>query len=930
MTRHLNVASLLSSFLVASALVAAAAPAALAQSKDQEKCINAMNKAGAKVAASQGKENSGCVKAAGASKLVNPTTDDCVAADGKGKVGGAQTKTTDTQVSKCTNPFPAFGYTSAATINAAAEAEEVALLGAVFGSPVDGAMFIGGDGAKCQASVTKSFEKLAATRMKAFLGCKKLGLKEDTINNAGQLQNCMGSDPKLKVAGAKTKLTDTVTKACDGVTLASAFPGDCTGQAGSPAALGACVAREVECHMCLFTNAMDGLNIGCDIYDDGLLNQTCRQCGNSATEGAEACDDGGDSATCDVDCTLATCGDGYANAAAGEACDTSGESAGCDDDCSLPVCGDGNLNETSGEVCDDGNLVDGDGCDTNCTVTACGNGITTAGEECDDANPTEGDGCDTNCTVTACGNGIVTTGETCDDDNLVDGDGCDSNCTPTGCGNGVVTGGEACDEGGETATCDDDCTAPACHDGNHNAAAGEQCDDGNLVDTDSCVGSCVVATCGDGFLCNGGGCTTGPSGGIELCDNAGANSNVTPDACRTNCRPASCGDNVTDTGETCDTGGNSMTCDSNCTAAACGDGFINPAANETCDDSGESASCDANCTAATCGDGTLNVTAGEICDDGNVVSGDYCSSTCQNGPGSGENDPQCPDLGELVLYSKMSNVPCSDNNDCTAPRTCDTSIGSCTTVADLDSGWKGLAQDSDINDAVTTRARLLCEGPDGPTCGECEVAGIDPGPGNCRCANNVRTICDEPFVADTDDCGGAVCNCFFGAPFPLNSAGTHVCVVNRFSEDLTGTANVDLGAGEITAKLRAQVFLGDLDRQPCPVCGGTCSITTSTECGNDAGCPMGETCELDTPGDGIRDGVCIAGTHDGLSCDAIAYNPSFPAVYSTPAPGSGGGLYSIDCQPDVGKNVSGQGLKIQLDQTTGLSSITAALDCDGA
>ncbi|MFN2377280.1 MAG: hypothetical protein ABR538_12135, partial [Candidatus Binatia bacterium] len=292
-------------------------------------------------------------------------------------------------------------------------------------------------------------------------------------------------------------------------------------------------------------------------------------------------------------------------------------------------------------------------------------------------------------------------------------------------------------------------------------------------------------------------------------------------------------------------------------------------------------------------------------------------------------DPLCPDLGELVLYSKMSNVPCSDNNDCTAPRTCDTSIGSCTTVADLDSGWKGLAQDSDINDAVATQARLHCPGP-APTCGQCNVQGLDPGPGNCRCANNVRTICDQPFVADADDCGGAVCNCFFGAPFPLNSAGTHVCVVNRFSEDITGTANVDLGAGAITAKLRAQVFLGDLDRQPCPVCGGTCSVTTSTECANDAGCPMGETCELDTPGDGIRDGVCIAGNHDGLSCDAIAYNPSFPAVYSTPAPGSGGGLYSIDCQPDVGKNVSGQGLKIQLDQTTGLSSITAALDCDGA
>ena len=41
-------------------------------------------------------------------------------------------------------------------------------------------------------------------------------------------------------------------------------------------------------------------------------------CGNEAIEDGEECDDGTDSASCDADCTVAECGDGYVNAAAGE------------------------------------------------------------------------------------------------------------------------------------------------------------------------------------------------------------------------------------------------------------------------------------------------------------------------------------------------------------------------------------------------------------------------------------------------------------------------------------------------------------------------------------------------------------------------------------------------------------------------------------
>jgi cysteine-rich repeat protein len=44
-------------------------------------------------------------------------------------------------------------------------------------------------------------------------------------------------------------------------------------------------------------------------------------CGNGAVEDGETCDDAGASATCNADCTVAACGDGIRNAAAGELCD---------------------------------------------------------------------------------------------------------------------------------------------------------------------------------------------------------------------------------------------------------------------------------------------------------------------------------------------------------------------------------------------------------------------------------------------------------------------------------------------------------------------------------------------------------------------------------------------------------------------------------
>ena len=66
------------------------------------------------------------------------------------------------------------------------------------------------------------------------------------------------------------------------------------------------------------------------LYENGALGggPGSSVCGDGAVEGVEECDDSGDSPTCDGDCTLASCGDGYLNTQAAESCDAGGTSAG--------------------------------------------------------------------------------------------------------------------------------------------------------------------------------------------------------------------------------------------------------------------------------------------------------------------------------------------------------------------------------------------------------------------------------------------------------------------------------------------------------------------------------------------------------------------------------------------------------------------------
>ena len=78
------------------------------------------------------------------------------------------------------------------------------------------------------------------------------------------------------------------------------------------------------------------------------------------------------------------CGNGRIDPS--EDCDDAGETATCDEDCTAAVCGDGHVNPAAGEECDDGNVDNEDGCASDCTEESLG--TTSTGETSDGGEET--------------------------------------------------------------------------------------------------------------------------------------------------------------------------------------------------------------------------------------------------------------------------------------------------------------------------------------------------------------------------------------------------------------------------------------------------------------------------------------------------------------------------------------------------------------
>ena len=294
--------------------VLAAGPAFAQLSKDDQGCINEVNKGLGKLVKTVNKEAQGCIKDQSNEK--NPSAQACIDADAKGKVAKAEGKNVDGAIKKCTaasaGTIDAYFGTDIASptdignqTNAEGADKESRILTLLLGSDLDAGVIqakVGGatadkDGAKCQQGLLKDLFKCQDTKLKEFSKCKKDYLKNDLVGDpAGLAAACMDGpglpDPKGKIAKACSadpnvgKPGGTMAKKCQpkGVAVADALPGACA-QLGADADVLGCAERAVECNVCSTINAVDGTNADCDEFDDGVINESCSPCSN-ASDGA--------------------------------------------------------------------------------------------------------------------------------------------------------------------------------------------------------------------------------------------------------------------------------------------------------------------------------------------------------------------------------------------------------------------------------------------------------------------------------------------------------------------------------------------------------------------------------------------------------------------------------------------------------------------
>jgi len=421
------------------------------------------------------------------------------------------------------------------------------------------------------------------------------------------------------------------------------------------------------------------------------------------------------------------------------------------------------------------------------------------------------------------------------------------------CGNGVLDPDEQCDfpvDGACSGECRIDCRCPGTGCGNDMVEPPEDCDG---ADDAACPGACQ-ANCSCGTFCG-----DDTVNGSEECD--GTDDTACPGVCLPTCACPICGDNdVNQPGEACDGSDDSAcpgACQPNCTCGGfCGNNMID--GTEECDGTalGSCAgTCQPDCMcAAFCGNGERE--AGENCDPGNPPGIPADEALC---PGDCQSACTCPAIGTLSFVV--------------------------TPVADLDTGWTGTSHDFGVQAGTRIDGEIAaCDTLSDPECTFfANVGSFCSGDASLSCTETSQCPLGQACVINT-----------YGPPLPLASGGVPVCIVNRFSGDVTGTYNLLTGDTASRVPLNSLVHLATDVSQPCPIC----------DCGepDPHDCTVGES------------GTC---SDLGGACTVEGVGPLGPT--------------SNDCPPNPATNVSGGGLTIVFDPSTSGSSIFPSNQaCDGS
>jgi len=254
------------------------------QSKEQQGCINFLNKGFVKMSATHFKAFAKCTLAYAKDQTAQ---DPAVCVENSEKVNALYEKMIDAEASKCAMP-PTIGPTSAGDELGGVLAQTYYLVGELVGTPfatnlVKCSDIPVDDGCKCQNTVLKTSAKLLDFYLKSFNKCTKSGLKatgaEQIVDSAGLLA-CLTDpaklDPKTKLPKLIEKSKSAIAKGCSAAVtnpLPNSF--DCGGKTGD--ALATCLDAQARCYACHLLNGADNIYpyASCDTFDDGAENSSC-------------------------------------------------------------------------------------------------------------------------------------------------------------------------------------------------------------------------------------------------------------------------------------------------------------------------------------------------------------------------------------------------------------------------------------------------------------------------------------------------------------------------------------------------------------------------------------------------------------------------------------------------------------------------------
>ena len=264
------------------------------QSKDQQKCIAAVQSTTVRLAVAQFKENERCLKSAPRSNWGFADMDQCTTSDDRRKIAKAADKITEAQdgpandpsKSKCTD-LPGYAYADDAEIIPVAISQAGRFFAAVVGEDFDSVVQDADDPgyrtkAACQTNLVGAAQKILQLQLKMFESCsrKTLRNRKSLALTGADIEPCMDEivqDPKAKVAKAASKFVEKFEDKC------AYFNIELDDVLGNSLALAEASADEVanrlveegRCTTCRIFNTASQLWLDCDDVDDGVLNDSC-------------------------------------------------------------------------------------------------------------------------------------------------------------------------------------------------------------------------------------------------------------------------------------------------------------------------------------------------------------------------------------------------------------------------------------------------------------------------------------------------------------------------------------------------------------------------------------------------------------------------------------------------------------------------------